>query len=103
MEAPKASVPVLEQSLTNNPFDKFHPNPLVVEEASCNKFMCDFMHFTGRRKPWLTPIIVKTPNSSIEWWWSVLDEVNRDLEMGLNFDEWDLGMPSKSLTASFLG
>ena len=43
---PKSTVPVLEQNLTNKPLDKFHPKPLVVESASCHKFICDFMHFT---------------------------------------------------------
>ena len=57
----------------------------------------------GKGKPWLAPTIVKTPTSSLEWWWYVLEEVNRELEMGLNFDEWDLGMPSTSLHRRSLG
>ena len=103
VKVPTSTVPVLEQSLTNKPLDKFHPKPLVVEAASCQKFLCDFMHFTGQGKPWLTPRIVKTPNSSPEWWWYVLEEINRELKMGLNFDEWDLGMPSTSLQRLALG
>ena len=101
-EALNSAVPELEQTLTNSPLEKYHEKPLVVEAASCRKFMCDFMHFTGKGKPWLSPKIVNAPTSSADWWWYVMDEVNRNLAMGLNFDEWDLGMPSTSLHRTFL-
>lgn len=53
------------------------------------------MHFTGQGKPWLVPSIVKEPKSSLQWWWHVMDQLNRELDMGLDFEHWDLTLPSK--------
>jgi len=79
----------------DDPLEKYRPPLLVKETGSCRKFMCDFMHFTGKAKPWLVPSIVKEPKSSLQFWWHVMEQLNRELGMGLDFENWDVKLPSK--------
>lgn len=62
----------------------------------CRPPHSDFMHFTGKKKPWiLGPPVNLTEGSasfkeeSRRFWFSELAAVNRTLGMGLNFSAWD--------------
>ena len=84
----------MDQEL-KNPL-KDYSKPLVYQYAECKKFMCDFLHHSGKHKPWLgkPPKIITHDNrleSGIHLWWHTLMEIDRDLGMGLDFENWQAG------------
>lgn len=64
----------------------------------CRQFFCDVAHFSGDGKPWWTgptrdiaqsvDISARGPVAA-RIWWHKLYELNRDLQIGLDFDNWD--------------
>ena len=65
--------------------------------GACKVFMCDFLHFSGKGKPWLStpPEDLADPSpKSLEqpthMWYRELYELNSELNMGLNFSDWKL-------------
>jgi hypothetical protein len=86
---------------------KNYSNPLVSLYGACTKFMCDYQHFTGLLKPWLR----KPPDDLSEAtkltdglyiWWYYLKIVNKELSLGLDFDNWvSPGRPTHGFYASW--
>lgn len=85
------------------------PNPLpkrrqlyINNQTACAKFICDFVHFSGRKKPWVRgrpPANysavggAKTKNNDpYNLWWHTLYELNSELAIGIDFDkDWVKG------------
>ena len=97
--------PYLERTMPRV-FDRYS-KPLILQYGSCNKFMCDYHHFTGLLKPWLR----KPPEDLSEttklksgqhiWWW-YLKMADRELSLGLDFDNWvSPGRPTHGLYATW--
>jgi hypothetical protein len=90
--------PYLEQEL-HDVFTNYS-KPLIQVYFACTKFMCDFIHFTGRGKPWLS----QPPDDVSEstqlrdgkhLWWYSLHQVNAELNLGLDLQNWvSLGQPT---------
>lgn len=94
----------MEQNL-DLPF-RGYSKPLVKQFGACAKFMCDFLHFSGKSKPWigqppkdLSDATKLKDGNHI--WWSFLGTVNRELEMGLDFDNFKVARPELGLYASW--
>jgi hypothetical protein len=95
---------VLKERL-KDPF-RGHSKPRYTG-SECRKFMCDFVHFTGRKKPWLQQ--PPTDIASAEYnkknanniWWRTLYLLNEELHMDLNFTKWSPQQPPLGLYATF--
>lgn len=96
----------LEANL-KKPFDKLS-KPLIKQYAACRKFMCDYLHFSGKGKPWLSrqgppdglseTQIPKKEGANI--WWYFLKKVDREMGMGIDFKEWTVYRPPFGLYAT---
>ena len=95
----------LKETLLNPFVNVSHPR--FINGGACGKFMCDFIHFSGKGKPWLTAphhdmtqLNLKDPSSM---WYNELFELNKELNMGLNFSDWKLTgiRPALGLFATF--
>ena len=81
---------------------------LVKLYGACRKFMCDYLHFTGRGKPWMSnqgppPNLSKTTipeKDGTEIWWYFLKLVDKEQTMGIDFDKWTVYRPSLGLHAT---
>jgi hypothetical protein len=81
--------------------------PLIWSFGACQKFMCDFQHFTGTLKPWLR----KPPEDLSETtklkdatylWWHYLKMVDKEVNLGLDYENWiSPGRPSLGLYAKW--
>jgi len=84
-----------------------YSKPLVKQAGACNKFLCDYQHFSGTGKPWLRkpPTGLTDENklkSGSNIWWYFLRIVDYELQMGLDFDNWQTGQrPALGLYATF--
>ena len=82
------------ERVLENPFANYS-KPRIYVFAQCKKFMCDFVHSSGKHKPWL-----KGPprnfsakakaTSANQIWYQELSHLNDELNMGLNFSNWEL-------------
>jgi hypothetical protein len=77
-----------------NPFDQYS-KPRFQYKPSCNRFICDFVHFTRTSKPW---IVSQPPLDNAfdltnpeHLWWHTLLAVNKELGMGVDFSNWTVG------------
>ena len=92
---------VMHQVFTN------YSKPLISQYGSCNKFMCDYQHFTGLLKPWLRKppedlSEVTKLTSGAHVWWYYLQRVDQELLLGLDFDNWvSPGRPTHGLFATW--
>ncbi|GKY90655.1 hypothetical protein MPSEU_000038900 [Mayamaea pseudoterrestris] len=80
------------QSILSNPFANYS-KPRIHVTTACRKFMCDFMHFVGSKKPWLKRppkgISHTTRNTdAYHIWWYALMRVNDKLDLQLDFAHW---------------
>jgi hypothetical protein len=94
----------LEQTLVD-PF-RLYSKPIVQQFGACAKFMCDFLHFSGKHKPWIgkPPSDLSVATERIDGnhlWWSSLQKVSNELQMGLDFDNFKIGLPEFGLYASW--
>ena len=99
-------VPVLEREI-HNPFVNYS-NPLIRTFVACKKYMCDFHHFTGVKKPWLRHPPTEYPKLESDlkygWdvWWYYLYIANEEHNLGIDFDNWvPLGRPTQGLYATY--
>ena len=85
---------------------KEHSKPRAEMKGPCGKYRCDFAHFTGRGKPWFSgpPANLRTMsyNESLEspekLFFYTLRQLNDDLSMGIDFDDWkSFGRPNLGL------
>lgn len=73
----------------------------------CSKFMCDFIHFTGKAKPWMRQPPADIASSEFKKddpslvWWHTLYGLNNELGMKLNFTHWVPHSPPLGLLATF--
>jgi hypothetical protein len=95
------------QETLENPFQQFS-KPRIRVHVQCRKFMCEFVHFSGKVKPWLaTPpadISDATKNlNTVHLWFYELSKLNEELNMGLNFSNWKLkgARPPLGMYASY--
>jgi hypothetical protein len=96
---------VLEERL-KDPFNG-RSKPRFKLYKHCNKFMCDFIHFTGKGKPWMhmPPANIaateyKKDDPTLVWW-HTLYGLNEELGMALNFTTWAPQEPPLGLVATF--
>jgi hypothetical protein len=85
--------------------------PRFQSHALCVKYLCDIVHFTGRLKPWLgSPPADIGPDSGPRndtksvaklLWWNTLYALDRDLQMNLNFTNWQAQDPPLGMYATF--
>lgn len=66
----------------------------------------DHVHFTGRRKPWFhgPPANLTEENhlaSDAHFWYYHLDQLNDELDMGLNFTGWTTGRSRRPLLGMY--
>ena len=60
----------------------------------CETLRRDYVHFTGRGKPWISGPPKDFSNSTRKWesahyfWFYQLQQLDQELEMGLDFDNW---------------
>jgi hypothetical protein len=94
----------LDQTLMH-PFREYS-KPIIIQFSACAKFMCDFLHFSGKYKPW----IGKPPkeismsvgdDDGNHLWWTFLQKVNNELKMGIDFEHFNVGRPELGLYASW--
>jgi len=73
-------------------------------DGNCYPPMADYQHFNGKQKPWIVgpPELQPTPehaqDSPQHLWFYYLDQLNRELDMGLNFAEWGKDEPNGEWT-----
>lgn len=76
-----------------HPF-RAYSKPRIRYEPSCNKFICDFIHFTRRSKPWIQYGPPESFNRTIPGhiWWQTLLQINQDMQLNeMNFTNWVTG------------
>jgi len=85
---------VVVENVLTEPFVG-HSKPRIKSYEMCNKFICDYYHFTGFKKPWMTrpPEDIASDehknDSPQHIWWHTLHELNSELQMmGLNFSSF---------------
>jgi hypothetical protein len=98
---------ILEETL-DDPFRPYSTKRRITQHGACLKFMCDYIHFSGTGKPWLS-----RPPSDIasderrnadprHIWWHTLYELNEELGLHLNFSDWKTGQrPALGLYAKY--
>jgi hypothetical protein len=62
--------------------------------AKCRAPFSDYVHFTGRNKPWKQKppgVLSKetAESSAASYWYYTLSILNRDFQMGLDFENWN--------------
>jgi hypothetical protein len=64
---------------------------------------CDYFHFTGRAKPWLAdpPMELNKWQSAQHFWFYHLSQLNEELQMGLNFQNWTKGRRPSLVRSTF--
>lgn len=86
-----------------------YSQPVLHDSGACRKFMCDFVHFSGTAKPWMSKSgpqkslteETKLASANNLWWWTLID-VNAEFSMGLNFTHWVTpGRPPLGLYATY--
>ena len=86
----------------------------TLRRAACEPPFSDFVHFTGRGKPWLHEIpanlSLDTANETASnYWYFALTEVNHQFKLGLNLSSWEgmekplLGLYPKSTETLHIG
>jgi hypothetical protein len=86
--APNGTV-VLEETFDLN-YSQYRKEPLI--QGDCDKFICDFKHFTGRQKPWLEAYENTTMKDQVKiLWWNTFLKLNDELEMSFNASQWQAG------------
>ena len=81
---------------------------LVKHYGACRKFMCDYLHFSGKGKPWMSKqgppanlsdtTIPKKDGAYV--WWYFLKLVDKEQQMGIDFDNWTVYRPPFGLYAT---
>lgn len=84
--APNGTV-YLEATFQLN-YTQYRKDPLI--QGDCEKFMCDFKHFTGKRKPWLEAYSTTKDEVKLLWWNTLL-KLNDELGMSFNASQWQTG------------
>jgi hypothetical protein len=89
----------------SQPVKKFYHECFRWSQKGCHAPYQDWVHFTGKHKPWLaekppanltdlTAESVPTMNRRLFWWYT-LKELNDEVHLGLDFDNWlVIGKPS---------
>jgi hypothetical protein len=86
------------QEILKHPFLNVSKPRLRIRVA-CQKWICDFYHFSSSEKPWLhnPPFNFRGPDSvkyAAHHWFFMLAKLNDELSMGLNFSKWQtIGQP----------
>jgi hypothetical protein len=99
---------VLEETL-DRPFDNYSkPIKCLNRFGLCTMGAprSDHFHFTGRRKPWFhgPPGNVTEENSldsAAHFWFYHLEQLNNELDMGLNFTGWTTGRSRRPLLGMY--
>ena len=73
-----------------------HSKPRAILPGVCGKYLCDFVHFTGKNKPWLKPppdhlgnmTAVESLQSPQALFFYTLRQLNEDLDMGIDLNNW---------------
>ena len=87
------------QNMLGEKFFNMSTPGILSNQKPCKKFMCDFVHFSGRGKPWFLqplPALLKSRGdgkqhkSMQRLWWVTLKELDYEFDMGLNFTHWPL-------------
>jgi hypothetical protein len=85
------------------------PPPRIYNWAHCAKYMCDFVHYTGEKKPWLrhppadlgSNNDTRSDNDPTLLWWNTLYELNHELDMNINFTHWQPRAPPLGYYATY--
>ena len=98
---------VVLEEIIDLPFEKLS-KPRIEMKIQCKKFLCEFAHFTANNKPWLTKptsdmLMEENKNVDARYiWWNTLRQLNGELQMGLDFENWDAkGYPPYGMYARF--
>jgi hypothetical protein len=85
----------------SHPINVFYHECLRWSHKGCYAPYRDWVHFTGKKKPWLSakPPPDLTAETSLTtrrlFWWYTLKELNDEVQLGLDFDNWlVIGKPS---------
>jgi hypothetical protein len=86
-----SGVVVLQETI-HNPF-KEHSKPRIRVYAMCHKFLCDIMHFSGTKKPWLPrpPKDVSETTKhkdAFHLWWYTLRQIDKTVGLNIDYDHW---------------
>jgi hypothetical protein len=100
----------LESTIGLDIFNEYSMDRVCWNTRPCKTPFKDFMHFTGRSKPWLVspPDGFQTdPNSTPpHFWYNILYNLNEKMSLGIDFTQWRqfhrpyLGMYPTHSTAS---
>jgi len=99
-------IKAVKERVLDQPFLE-HSKPLLRQYGTCQKFMCDFMHFSGIQKPWLRkpPTDLDDSNklsNGPNIWWYFLMVVDHELGLKFDFANWTPGQrPSLGLYATW--
>jgi hypothetical protein len=83
---------VTMQETVRKPFLNYS-KPRLRVYPMCRKFLCDIMHFSGTKKPWLR----KPPKDlsgatkekdALHLWWHTLKEIDRIADLRLDYEHW---------------
>jgi hypothetical protein len=87
------SAPLLVEleATINTPFANYS-RPRIKDGPACRWWKCDYAHFAGTTKPWLTgppkDLQNATETNAEYMWWLTLQKLNSQLSLGLNFTHW---------------
>jgi hypothetical protein len=82
---------VLQETI-RNPFVG-HSKPRLRVYAMCHKFLCDIMHFSGTKKPWLPrppkDISETTKHKdAFHLWWYTLRQIDTTVGLNIDYGHW---------------
>lgn len=83
---------VYMESRLDKPFTNYS-KPRLRVYIMCHKFICDVMHFTGSKKPWLRrppgdlSLDSKDSDPLHIWWWT-LQTIDKRIGMKLDYENW---------------
>jgi hypothetical protein len=85
----------------SQPIKTFYHECIKWGRTGCYAPYRDFVHYTGKHKPWLNakPPSNLTAEAALlnrkSFWWYTLKELNEEVQLGLDFDDWlVIGKPS---------
>jgi hypothetical protein len=81
----------LEETI-RRPFNNYS-KPRLRVYAMCRKFLCDIMHFSGTKKPWLRKppkdLSDVTKEKDVFYlWWYTLQQIDKTAGLELDYEHW---------------
>ena len=92
---------LVEQRLRSRLFKKYNSDRVCWNKRHCQAPFNDFVHFTGKSKPWLRPpptgFETNATLSPQHYWYNTLVLLNYKMALGIDFASWSQQRPLHGL------